>query len=268
MKQKSASASIKEKNLEGPSSMGTVSRVLKLLSVLADSTSSITVKDVVEQTQLPPSTVHRLLNLLIKDGFAEGALEDRSYAIGPQFYRVAARVVDRVAPPQVAKKTLENIAARYNETVLYGMYLPTEQAVSFESRADGKQRLQYQIDKHKPLSLIWGASGKCILAFLAKETVREALSAEVTSSATGEPPPCIEKLEQELALIREQGYAVSEGEKLHDARGIAAPVFGPRGVIGCICLTSPKSRTLDDSIEAIGLAISAYARTLSQELGA
>jgi DNA-binding IclR family transcriptional regulator len=69
-------------------------------------------------------------------------------------------------------------------------------------------------------------------------------------------------------VIRNRGYAVSESEKLPGARGIAAPVFGLDGVIGCICLTSPKARMPHGSIEEIGRAIIAQARELSLALGA
>lgn len=247
---------------------GTVSRALLLLTVLADAGGSVTVKYVAEQMRLAPSTAHRLLQLLKKEGFVQAEAESRQYAIGPKFYRVAAKVACAISPPIIAQPTLEEIAAAFDETVVFGLYLPTERALSFSARADGQQKLKYQIDMHKPMSLVWGASGKAILAFVPEETAQDILAHEGPSPATGAPPPSWEVLSAELAAIRARGYAVSESEKLPDARGIAAPVFGAGGIVGCVCLTSPKTRMPHASIEKIGAEIVARSLELSHTLGA
>jgi DNA-binding IclR family transcriptional regulator len=252
---------------EAASSTGTVSRALRLLTVLADAGSSVTVKQIAEQMGVAPSTAHRLLQLLKQDGFVEASAVGHQYSIGPQFYRVAARVLDSVSTPALAQPFIQAIANAFDETVLFGLYVPTERALSFAARADGQQKLKYQIDLHRPLSLVWGASGKAVLAYLPPGEIEAILSEEGASPGTGATPPALSVLQDELAQVRARGYAVSESEKLPDARGIAAPVFGPSGVIGCICLTSPKSRMPHASIEAIGREIVSRAQALSRDLG-
>jgi len=140
--------------------------------------------------------------------------------------------------------------------------------MSFTAHADGVQRLKYQIEMHVQLSLVWGASGKVILAFLPDDVVRDILRAEGPSPTTGTPVPPLAEFERELTKIRRRGYAVSHGEKLLDARGIAAPVYDVRGVTGCICLTSPKSRRPHGTIAQIGARVVSVAAELSKVLGA
>lgn len=246
---------------------GTVSRALQLLTVIADADGAVSVKQIAEQMHLAPSTAHRLLQLLKTEGFVEAAAEGRQYAIGPQFYRVAARVMASVSPRDVAQPAIAAIADMFDETVLFAVYMPQQNAISFAARADGQQKLKYQIDMNAPLSLVWGASGKSVLAWLPQDIVRTVLAADGPSPATGAALPGIEEIESELVKIRQQGYAVSDGEKLPDARGIAAPVFGPRGVLGCICLTSPKARMPHGDIDAIGREIATRAAALSRTLG-
>jgi DNA-binding IclR family transcriptional regulator len=247
---------------------GTVSRALQLLALIADAGGSVSVKQIAEQMALAPSTAHRLLNLLKKDGFVDSTPESRQYVIGPQFYRVAARVVSAVSPRDIAQPVIESIANAFSETVLFGIYQPVQHALHFAARADGQQKLKYEISMNQPLSLVWGASGKAILAFLAPDVIHTIVGREGPSPATGAMLPPAAEIERELAQIRERGYAVSDGEKLPDARGIAAPVFGPKGVIGCICLTSPKARMPHGDIHAIGTEIRARAEALSRDLGA
>ncbi|OWT71566.1 MULTISPECIES: IclR family transcriptional regulator [unclassified Achromobacter] len=249
-------------------SSGTVSRVLQLLSVLADASGPIGVKQVAEQMSLAPSTVHRLLQLLRKEGFVDTASNSHQYAIGTQFYRVAARVYAAGSPHDIALPLIQAIADEFNETVVFGLYQPVQRSVTFTASADGGQRLKYHLDMHTPLSLVWGASGKAILAFLPPDIARKIIESEGPSPASGAPVPDLADLEKELARTRRRGYAVTDGEKFPDARGIAAPVYGPRGVLGCICLTSPKSRMPHGEIAQIGEKIVAQAAVLSQALGA
>ncbi len=249
-------------------STGTVSRALQLLSVLADAGESVTVKYVAETMRLAPSTAHRLLNLLKKEGFVEAGETSRQYAIGPQFYRVSARVVSAVSLPALAVPVITEIAKKFDETVMFGMYLPTEYAMSFAARADGNNKLQYQIDMHTPLSLLWGSSGKAILAYLSAADISHVLLKEGRSPASGAQPPDFETLSAELETIRQRGFCVSESEKLPDARGIAAPVFGASGVVGCLVLTSPIVRMPHADVNEIGLEVAAQAKNLSKVFGA
>ena len=246
---------------------GTVRRALGLLTLLADAGGTVGVKQVGETMGVPPSTAHRLLQLLRKEGFVD-ATAGGQYGVGAQFYRVAARVVAGKSATAVALPAIAAVAAEFNETVLFGLYLPTAGALSFAARADGTHKLKYEIDLHTPVSLVWGASGKAVLAFLPDDVVAAILAATGRSPATGAPPPPLPELLEALRRVRELGWAVSESEKLPDARGIAAPVFGPAGVLGCLTLTSPKTRMPHASVEAIGQTLRARAQALSRDLGA
>ncbi|MET1115193.1 MAG: IclR family transcriptional regulator C-terminal domain-containing protein, partial [Comamonas sp.] len=135
--------------------------------------------------------------------------------------------------------------------MLFGQYLQAERALSFAGRADGHQRLTYRVDMHRPLSLVWGASGRAILAFLPDALAEQIIAAEGPSPAHGGAPDA-QHIWREILQIRAQGWAMSENEKLPDARGIAAPVFGPHGVVDSICLTMPMLRSTQASLERLG----------------
>jgi DNA-binding IclR family transcriptional regulator len=247
---------------------GTVSRAVLLISTLADAGHPVTVKEVSDKMNLPPSTVHRLLQLMRAEGFVATIAGSRQYTIGTELYRVSARIVNETKIPKLAQGFIEALASQFDEAVLFGVYLPSRLALSFVARADGNQVLKYQIELQQPLSLLWGASGKAVLAFLPDEIVAKILASEGPSPTEGKQPPDLDELQQMLRVIRSRGYAVTEGEKLPGARGIAAPVFGPAGVIGCICLTSPKARMPHGSIEDISRSVATAARELSLALGA
>jgi DNA-binding IclR family transcriptional regulator len=49
--------------------LGTVARTLSVLRIVAEAKTSVGVKDVADALQLPMSTSHRLLDLLLGAGF-------------------------------------------------------------------------------------------------------------------------------------------------------------------------------------------------------
>lgn len=253
---------------ENKAPTGTVSRALKLLSVLADADGPVTIKYVAEQMGLAPSTAHRLLALLKEEGFAADVLESRSYKIGAQFYRVSSRVVSNSRAHDFIAEVMEGIVETYEETVLFGQYLPTENSLSFAIRCDGAQKLLYQIEMHKPLSLLWGASGKAILAHLPTHRVAEILQTEGCAPGNGAAPPDLATLQEELRAIKQAGYAISYGEKLPGSRGIAVPVYDRSGVIGSICMTSPAATEKKADNEQSGRDLAVRVRRLSHDLGA
>jgi DNA-binding IclR family transcriptional regulator len=257
-------------NLPAPTAegTGTVHRVVHLLSAIADSGGSATISSFAETLSLPNSTVHRLLHLLRKEGVVEWHPENHRYAAGPELFRMAARIVASMDISGLAQPYLEKLVQIFNETVLLGLYLPGRKAMSFAARADGSLMLQYRVALHQPLSLVWGASGKAILAFLPDDVVAEVAASEGRAPASGALPLGREALMAELTKIRATGYAVTDGEKLAGARGIAAPVFSHAGIVGCLCMTSPKHHIADEAVPEIGRQVAANAAALSWVLGA
>ncbi|MEM8782318.1 MAG: IclR family transcriptional regulator [Planctomycetota bacterium] len=253
---------------EAPRATGSAARLLRVLEAVVDADGPVTVRALARSLAMSPSTTHRLLNTLRGEGYLR-YLEDRqAYGVGPELHRVAARVASQLGPVALARDVAQEAAEEFDETILFGLHLPHLAAMSFEVRADGQKKLMYHIEMHRPASLVWGASGRAILAHLSEADFARAYAAEGPSPARGERLPGRRTLKQDLETVREQGFAISHGQKLPDARGIAAPVFGPDGVVGSLCLTSPRQRLADRDAAKIARRIAEHAARLSHQLGA
>ncbi|WP_328393808.1 IclR family transcriptional regulator [Nocardia sp. NBC_00416] len=255
------------------SAAGTVKRTVRLLAALADLGKEAGVGKIAEHLGLPASTVHRLLKILTEEGVVVRDPDTHNYSIGAELYRISSRVTAQVDISTIVRPHLEDLANTFDETVIFGLYMPANKALSFTARADGAQLLRYRIELHRPLSLVWGASGKAVLAQLDHATIADILEHERGLADDGRAPgstaalPTLDELEHDLQAVREAGYAISEGEKLPQARGIGTPVFDARGVVGSITLTSPKDRLPHGEISSIAASLIAAARSISRELG-
>jgi DNA-binding IclR family transcriptional regulator len=222
--------------------IGTVARTLSVLRVVAEAKGSVGVKDVASALQLPMSTSHRLLDLLLEAGFVEKEKIKRRYSVGTEFFRLANLVTHKISFALLAQPLLDELTRETGETALFSAYLAAQHSVAYAAKSDSPHSLRFRIDLFQQVSLEWGATGIAILAFLPEEVQAAAFAHARPSPITGRRLTRAAFFER-LASVRRDGFAVTEREKLPDSVGIAVPLEAtPGNVIGSIALTIPKVR--------------------------
>ncbi len=221
---------------------GTVARVIELLKYIAESENPSSIKDLSESLNLPPTTVHRLINQLVNHGFAERSSE-RRYRAGKEFSRIGALASQKIELVNYVTPIMHGVVEACDETCLLGIYLPTSSSMMFVHKLDSTSLLRYQPQLFKSRSIAWGASGRAILAWLPHNPMLRAINTAPPSPATGIKLPNVDTLLRQLENIRKNGYAISNGQQTQGAIGLAAPIFNPIGqVIGDLCITIPEYR--------------------------
>jgi len=247
---------------------GTVARILRLLGVIAETPEEISVKALAQRAALPPSTIHRLLQLLIEGGFVDRA-PGRRYRMGAEFFRVARLAVDKDDLARAAHPFMRAVVDACDETCLFGVYRSHDHTMSFAARIDCSKPLRYRIRMHGAETLVWGASGHSILAFL-PEAEQQAVIA-----AAGPAPSDPQKNRAdarafiaELQKIRQRGYATSHGERIEGAVAVSAPVFGAGGrVVGSLTINVPEFRYVEGEEAKLARVVTREAAALSRALG-
>ena len=255
----------KESN-EPSTSSGTVARVALLLRVLAESKGEASLSDIAQRMKLPPSTTHRLLNLLQEEGFVDRGQGNRTYRPGLELLRVSGLVTSRAQLTEVAQAFMQKVVDACDETCMLSVYLPSSRASMIAKVIHGSHPLRYEATLYQPSSLVWGATGQGILSFLPQETIDDVLAHEGPSPAGGKLlKPA--QVRRELAAVRAKGYAHTRGQKISGAVGIAAPVFNPNGVVAALCITVPESRFTDTMEVRLARLLREQAARFSEALG-
>jgi len=252
---------------KGTERKGTVHRVVDILAALAAVKTDIGVAELAKQVNLPFPTVHRLLHLLRTEDIVSWNEGTHRYSIGPELLRISSRVLSSFDIIKRAKQHMNEVRDVTGETVIFSLFSASNASMSFVSAAMGSHPLQYRFEMNTPLSLIYGASGKSILAFASDEQIEHIYNEEPDTSETGIQKPQISSLKDELNRVRTNGYSVTEGEKLVGARGIAAPVFDAKGVFGSFCITCPRERIPLDRVNEFAETIKRAASEFSHTLG-
>jgi DNA-binding IclR family transcriptional regulator len=245
---------------------GTVARVALLLRALAESNGDCGLGELAARMKLPASTTHRLLRLLIEQGFVERFQGSRTYRPGAELLRVAGLIASRAPLTNVARGHMQAVVDACDETCVLSVYLPTRRAAMVAAVVHGSHPLRYEATLHVPGSLCWGATGLGILAFLPAPIIDDIVAVAEPSPATGKPVNPAQ-LRRELAVILKRGYALTRGQKITGAVGMSAPIFDSSGAIAALCLTLPDSRYASSMERRFARILKDQASRLSNTLG-
>jgi DNA-binding IclR family transcriptional regulator len=246
---------------------GTIARTIMVLRAIADTQVEPTLKDLADAVNLPLSTMHRLLELLMKEGMVARDDMTKTFRPGIEFFRLSSHVVNRMPLSTTARPFLVAAMEDCNESSYLAILDAKSNKLIFAACAESKQMLDYRVPLNVPVSLAVGASGLAVLAWLSPERIDAVLKAEAVASPASEMPSRDEQLAK-LAEIRQLGYANTFGQRIKGAIGFFAPVFDGRGeVCASFGFTIPQVRFEPSVSSRLVQAILRHGAELSKALG-
>jgi DNA-binding IclR family transcriptional regulator len=243
------------------------SPVLKAISILqrlAEHGQPVGVQQLADDTRLNVSTVHRLLQLMARDGMVAYDADARTYGIGIEAIRFAHQVLGSGSLTERVRPLVAELAAHLGETCAFTLYEPKTFTKVMAVVERGPHPLGYDFAVGTRDGIHAGASGKPILAFLPDADIERYLRRplpRLTERTLTDP----DQLRRQIRQIRKRGYATSRSERVSgSATGIGAPVFGPKGqVMGSIVVTIPSFRWRNDRLEETARTVMRYAQKVS-----
>lgn len=242
-------------------SLQSVDRAIAVLRILAR-TGSAGVTEVAEEMGVHKSTISRLLRALEAQGMAQNSGRGK-YQLGLGILHLANAIPMRLDLTREARPVLEDLAARFGETVNLAV-LSSNHVVNIDE-AFGPSTLaatQNWMGRLTPIHAT--SSGKVFLASLSSAQRSRVLSDLGMPAVTKQTITSRQELEAQLLAVAEAGYATVRGELEDGLNGIAVPIRGHEGtVIGTVSISGPSFRFepeklpgLIDELKQAGLKIS------------
>lgn len=201
-------------------------RVLAILAVFEKSLAPRTLTEISEEAGIPLSTTHRLLGELEA---WEALLRDENgrYQIGIRLWELGQHAGRQVR--DIARPLLQDLYSLTQETVHIAIREDTD--ALYIDRVYGSRRVPQASRVGGRLPLHATAVGKVLLAF-EESWVRDAVLSRPLESRTSATHVDPNALRDELASIKEKGYALALNEARVGTSSIAVPVFQREGGIG------------------------------------
>ena len=248
-----------------PGSIQSIQRAAAILRSFTKTDSELSVTTLSEQLGLHKSTVSRILSTLQDEGFVEQNPETGKFRLGLGLVTLAGIVLAGIDLQRVAQPFVNALAELTQETVNV-VVLSGDECMNIGGAAS-PQPIRYigRMGRRTPLHCT--AAGKVLLAYLTFQERDGILGADLprfTEKTIVDRPA----LEQTLAQIREQGYALSHEEHQEELSAIAAPISNHTGrIVAGVTILGPTYRIGPGEIEAFIEPLQETARHISAQLG-
>lgn len=227
---------------EGGERRAAADRMLSVLEEVATAGRPVAVRDVAEALELPKPTAHRLVNTLLERGLLARSIDRRAVMVGPKLTQLALAILRSSVVQAPVRSVLRGVSAQLGETTNIGVLEGNE--VVYLDRVEAEHwplRLQFGVGSRVPLYCT--AMGKLFTANLPEAQRERVVSATRFLKLTNNTIMDADRLRGELAVIREQGYAIDDEEFIVGVFCIAVPVRDARGrVIAGLAVQGPQAR--------------------------
>lgn len=246
--------------------VSTLVRGLRVLEAVVDVGPEASLADVTLRAKLPKTTVHRLLQTLVDEGYVE-ARGGGSYQGGTRMLAVAGQILDTVGYARLIEPVLRELEDRTDETIHFGVLNGLEAVYVWKLKGRRPYEMGSQVGK--PLLLHCTAIGKAILSFL-PDAQRQSITRQLElSRRTDRTITSRGGLEEEAARTRARGYSLDDEENEEGIRCVGVPVFDHTGrVIGGISVSAPTFHLSLDDVRRLSPSLRASGRKASEVLGA
>lgn len=203
-----------------------------------------TVTKLSDDLDIPKSTAQVYLNTLYAHNFV--SKDNDKYSIGLRFLEYSTYALQNLALYPEVRSKVEELADKTGE--LAACFVEENGDAVYIYGVEGERSIRTDLSVGERSNLYSTASGKAILAHLSEEQVQEVIAAGLeprTPNTITDPG----ELRDELAAIRERGFARSDEESVEGMRAVSAPISLGGRVRGAISLAGPASRFVGERYE-------------------
>jgi len=222
-----------------------VKSVVTLFSILEflKSNDGMGVSELAREMKMSKGAVHRYLQTLVDEGYAVN--ENGTYKLAMRFLDYGTYVRDEYPFNDYIQPKVRQLAEQTGERVQYlveehgrGIYLHRER---------GQNAVETDARVGKIVYLHTTSPGKAILSQMSDERVTEIVAEHGLVAQTSQTITDRERLFEELADIRDRGYAINKQEHISGLVAIGVPITGPNDeILGGLSVSGPANRIKDE----------------------
>jgi len=241
-------------------------RAFAILSLFSQDRPEWTTTEAARACDLPVPTAHRILGSLFQHRYVERDSATKRFRLGPaalELARNAREVVDLAA---VSLPALQRLARETGETALLTVIDSTRDRSVCLERVESRHPLRLSVYPGRLMPLHAGASQKALLAHMPEDDVERVASGQLEKLWT-ETLTRPKGLKEDLATIRQRGWATSYEETDAGVWGIAITLLGVDGdPVAAIGLAGPRFRVSEAQEGNVLAILDRVSRTVADAL--
>lgn len=225
--------------------------------------------EVARRAGLDQGTAFRMLNTLVALGYVAKVPGTRRYCLTLKPLELGFNAIARTGLRDLAGPLLRGLVGEVNEAASLGV-LDGADIVYVERVQAGLVRMGVDIRVGSRIAACASAIGHAVLAFLPEPQLLPVMRASRFAPIGPNVPASEEELRRRLAVVREEGVALSDWAAVNGLRVLAAPVRDRSGFpVAALSVAAPAMRaTATDFVAAVREPLLGRARALGLALAA
>lgn len=242
-------------------------RALNILEAFTVEKPELDLNAICERTNLPKSTVFKILAVLEDRGYVRRSEANGNYRIGFQSFDVGNRYLAGLTMLGVVHPFLKKLAARFPQSVTHMAVLsPAETKIVYLDIVSlNASLLLVPVGTYTYAHCT--ALGKCLLAGLSEEELDRRLAQIEMPKLTPHTITDPQTLREHLNSVRTQGYALDSEETKPGNLCVGVPVRDRRGSPVASISTSHAKHAMPDEVSTIIAEMRQVAEAASRALG-
>ncbi len=233
---------------------GSLARGLRLIEILAEASRPLSLADIANLSDFDTSTTHRLLQVLVNEGYALKDDGAKRYLASPKSFFPLSLYHPLNVVRRDAEHTLISLRDELGETTGIVMFCFGERILL--ELAHGRDPLTPYYGTWLSSPLHGSASGKVLLMSMPQSERQRLLRPGPYQAHTSKTITDPEALERELASFKETGYVVARDDAFIGLTALGAPIRNSAGVcLGCFVVSGRTQNFADARIERAGVAL-------------
>lgn len=245
-----------------------LARGLAVIRAFDSDNASLSLSDVARRSDMPRAAARRFLRTLETLGYVRGRGDGtgRTYALTPRVLELGFSYLSSLSLPEIVQPHLERLSREVDESVsaavldgpdiVYIARVPTRRIMS----------VRITIGTRFPASAT--SMGRVLLAGLPEADAAAVVEASALAPLTDRTITDAAALREELSRVREQGWALVDGELEPGLRSVAAPLHGRSGaVVAALNVSTSATRdSVEHLVDAYVPALLSTAAAIDAEL--
>ncbi|MFC2949397.1 IclR family transcriptional regulator [Virgibacillus sediminis] len=246
-------------------SMQTIDRAMLILQSFSTDVKELSLAELHRRLGVSKSSLQRILNSLVGYGILEKDEVKKTYKLGIGLYFLGQLVEKDSQLLTISKRYMEQLRDKLSEAVSLNIISQSERKCI--GYVEGKHELTTISYVGQTSPLYAGASAKLLLAYLPLEERNRLLDQIEFNPISKRTILDTEKLRGELEKIIQDGYSISEEERVEGAIAISAPICNPfNEVIAAITISAPTVRLNREKVDYYITHLKETAATISLNL--
>ncbi|MEM7057138.1 MAG: IclR family transcriptional regulator C-terminal domain-containing protein [Pseudomonadota bacterium] len=243
-----------------------LTRALSIMQNLAASGDGMSLTELSEATDLPPSTTHRLLTTLEAERFVRPDPNGGLWRIGVAAFFVGSAFARSRDTLTLVRPYLRRLMEMSGETA--NLFVENDGEAICIGQIESRHAMRAITGVGGRVALHTSGAGKALMAH-ADLTRHPMMSGDrALAKITMRTIDSADELMTELKLVARRGYAIDDEEHAVGLRCIASPVFNEFGeVVAAISVSGPTARIPDSRLEALGDMVSQAAFEATRDFG-